>query len=382
MARIRTLKPEFLEDETVARLSHVALRLWVGVILLADDYGNLRGALDYLCGRILHGCPEPDYVAASAYEELVRGRLVRPYAVRGQVYLAISNWHKHQKIARAGKAHIPGPAEADGSAPVNLDQAPGWAVGPLAPPPPAPAREPAPAPAPAPEVPAVPAPAPAAVAPVPAPPPPPPVPVAPPAPPPPVQAAAPAPTAAPAPELPRVLSGPDALRLVVRHAGDRVLLHPKGKPYPTETGASGAQEMDWCRAWAEASAVWGEEHLVALGKALAEGRCWKHLAKGVPFGYLTKHLVDGLQEAAGQPAELPAPAQPAAPRPAPRPSSEPTAAGAVLHLQREPVKGKPDKALAFLATLGISVPADAQAALASEAQAQELVYRPCEEDAA
>lgn len=42
MARIRTLKPEILEDARTAGLSDAAFRLFVAMIVLADDHGNLR----------------------------------------------------------------------------------------------------------------------------------------------------------------------------------------------------------------------------------------------------------------------------------------------------------------------------------------------------
>ena len=40
--RIRTIKPELLEDDATAGLSDSAWRVFVSMLLLADDYGNLR----------------------------------------------------------------------------------------------------------------------------------------------------------------------------------------------------------------------------------------------------------------------------------------------------------------------------------------------------
>lgn len=50
--RIRTLKPEMLEDAIIAELSDTAFRLFVGMILLADDAGRLRADSRYLAGQI------------------------------------------------------------------------------------------------------------------------------------------------------------------------------------------------------------------------------------------------------------------------------------------------------------------------------------------
>ena len=40
--RIRTIKPELLDDAVTAGLSDMAFRLFVSSIVLADDYGRLR----------------------------------------------------------------------------------------------------------------------------------------------------------------------------------------------------------------------------------------------------------------------------------------------------------------------------------------------------
>ena len=40
--RIRTIKPELLEDEKTASLSDSEFRVFIGLLLLADDYGNFR----------------------------------------------------------------------------------------------------------------------------------------------------------------------------------------------------------------------------------------------------------------------------------------------------------------------------------------------------
>lgn len=112
--RIRTLKPELLEDERVADLGDRAFRLFVGAILLSDDHGNLRGAVGYLRGQIYWGRvgASPDDVEG-AMRELQDAELVRPYRVRGQAYLHLRSWHKHQKIDKPGKPKVPTPEEAD-----------------------------------------------------------------------------------------------------------------------------------------------------------------------------------------------------------------------------------------------------------------------------
>ena len=42
MPRIRTLKPEHRQHRKLGPLDHLTYRLWVGMILEADDAGRLR----------------------------------------------------------------------------------------------------------------------------------------------------------------------------------------------------------------------------------------------------------------------------------------------------------------------------------------------------
>jgi len=46
--RIRCIKPELLEDERTAGLSHEAFRLFIGLILLSDDEGNGPGSFELI----------------------------------------------------------------------------------------------------------------------------------------------------------------------------------------------------------------------------------------------------------------------------------------------------------------------------------------------
>ena len=52
MARIRTIKPEFWEDEDVGRLSPMARLLFIGSWSLADDEGLLTWSASFLKAKI------------------------------------------------------------------------------------------------------------------------------------------------------------------------------------------------------------------------------------------------------------------------------------------------------------------------------------------
>lgn len=113
--RIRTIKPEILEDEKTAFLSHLEYRLFTGAWIVADDYGNLRGDPDYIRCQIVWASKETRDTVAEALAELERAELVRRYTVRGQTYYHILNFHKHQRIDKPGKPKCPGPDQDDGS---------------------------------------------------------------------------------------------------------------------------------------------------------------------------------------------------------------------------------------------------------------------------
>jgi hypothetical protein len=113
MGRIRTLKPEILEDDKTANLSHLEWRLFVSVILLADDHGNLRGEASYVQGATLWASRESRESVAKALETLARVSLLGFYRVRGQLYLHIVGWEKHQRVDKPGKPRMPLPSDPE-----------------------------------------------------------------------------------------------------------------------------------------------------------------------------------------------------------------------------------------------------------------------------
>ena len=106
MARIRTIKPELFEDEVTVALSDAAFRVFIGMIVLADDYGNLRAGFIYLTGHIYRST---EAGMKKILSELAKSGLITLYSVNGQSYASIKNWSKHQRIDNAGKPRVPGP---------------------------------------------------------------------------------------------------------------------------------------------------------------------------------------------------------------------------------------------------------------------------------
>lgn len=104
--RIRSIKPEILDDEEAAGLSDAAWRLWVSLWVLADDYGNARGGSRYLAASVWQDSRLAAKVPA-LLDELEKARRIVRYEAGGQPYAHIRNWEKHQRIDNAGRPKVP-----------------------------------------------------------------------------------------------------------------------------------------------------------------------------------------------------------------------------------------------------------------------------------
>lgn len=120
--RIRSVKPEWLDDELMGAASDEARVLSVALILMADDYGNGRASIATIAAEAWRyqmerddGSHAPEILARAsrAFRELLAMRFVETYEVAKQRYFSIRNWAKHQRVDRPGKPRVPGPLEAD-----------------------------------------------------------------------------------------------------------------------------------------------------------------------------------------------------------------------------------------------------------------------------
>lgn len=110
--RIRTIKPELLEDEKAAALPDNAWRLFVGSWLLADDHGNFRAGERYLAAHIWQDTSRLAE-ARGGLRRLAADNFVSIYEVNGEIYAHIRTWAQHQRVDNAGKARMPGPDKAE-----------------------------------------------------------------------------------------------------------------------------------------------------------------------------------------------------------------------------------------------------------------------------
>lgn len=107
--RIRTVKPEWLDDERLVLASADARVLSIALIIMADDEGRGRANATMLAARVFPGSGDPRASAVTALSDLAAVRFVVVYEVDGQTYYQVRNWRKHQRIDRPKASQLPPP---------------------------------------------------------------------------------------------------------------------------------------------------------------------------------------------------------------------------------------------------------------------------------
>ena len=112
MPRIRTIKPETPQSESLGRVSRDARLLFIFLWTFSDDEGRLRAASRMLASLLF---PYDDDVPGKIegwLNELEREGAIVRYQANGDHYLTIPNWLKHQKIDHPTASKLPPPDEA------------------------------------------------------------------------------------------------------------------------------------------------------------------------------------------------------------------------------------------------------------------------------
>ena len=115
MARIRTIKPEFWEDEKIGALSHGARLLFLCCLNLSDDEGLLRWNAFYLASNAFTYDEIKIETIEKWMKELVDNELIYVYQA-GKVKQKIGyiiNFHKHQRIDKPQPGKFPPPNYRD-----------------------------------------------------------------------------------------------------------------------------------------------------------------------------------------------------------------------------------------------------------------------------
>lgn len=107
MARIRTIKPEFTESESVGKLSRDARLLFILLWTIVDDVGRSRASSRFLASRLYPYDDDAVKKIGGWLEELELGSHIRLYEVEGDSYLDIPKWLNHQKIDHPAKSRLP-----------------------------------------------------------------------------------------------------------------------------------------------------------------------------------------------------------------------------------------------------------------------------------
>lgn len=107
MGRIRTIKPEFPQSETVGKLSREARLLFVQLWTFVDDEGRSRAASRMLASLLYPYDDDAPSLIDHWLDELEANGCLQRYEVDETKYLEITNWSKHQKVDHPTKSRIP-----------------------------------------------------------------------------------------------------------------------------------------------------------------------------------------------------------------------------------------------------------------------------------
>jgi hypothetical protein len=107
MARIRTIKPEFPQSETIGAMSRDARLLFVQLWTIVDDAGRARAASRMLASLLYPYDDDARELIGPWLDELEQAGAIRRYEVDGSTYLEVVKWLEHQKIDRPSPSRLP-----------------------------------------------------------------------------------------------------------------------------------------------------------------------------------------------------------------------------------------------------------------------------------
>lgn len=110
MARIRSIKPEFPQSESMGRVSRNARLLFILLWPICDDHGRTRAASRMLASLLFPYDDDAMKLLPVWLDELEREGCIHRYEFGGSSYLEIPKWELHQKIDRPSKPQYPEPS--------------------------------------------------------------------------------------------------------------------------------------------------------------------------------------------------------------------------------------------------------------------------------
>jgi len=109
MRRIRTIKPELPESESIGRLSRDARLVFILLFTQADDEGRLRGVPKLIASQIFPYDEDAAGFMEGWLTEIEREGLIVRYVFGGANFIFITGWKKHQKIDKPSASKFPAP---------------------------------------------------------------------------------------------------------------------------------------------------------------------------------------------------------------------------------------------------------------------------------
>jgi hypothetical protein len=111
LARIRSIKPEFPQSESMGRVSRDARLLFIQIWTLCDDSGRTRAASRMLASLLFPYDNDAPALIDGWLAELEREQCIVRYSADGSSYIQVCKWLNHQKIDHASPSKIPEFAE-------------------------------------------------------------------------------------------------------------------------------------------------------------------------------------------------------------------------------------------------------------------------------
>lgn len=106
MARIRTIKPKFWDDSKIGKLSRDARLLYIGLWTFSDDIGVVLGDSVWLKSKVF----PYDQIQIQQFEkwimELVRNGFICLLSYKGERFIYLPNFTRHQVINRPNVAEL------------------------------------------------------------------------------------------------------------------------------------------------------------------------------------------------------------------------------------------------------------------------------------
>jgi hypothetical protein len=112
MARIRSIKPEFPQSESMGRVSRDARLTFIMLWTISDDEGRLRGNSRMLASLLFPYDDDAKRLMDKWLAELETEGCITRYSVGTDSYIQIVGWTSHQKIDKPSQSKLPKPPES------------------------------------------------------------------------------------------------------------------------------------------------------------------------------------------------------------------------------------------------------------------------------